>query len=90
MRAHNVRAEDLAIPLVAQDLHEAFGLTRAAGPAVGRERKLARDVVELLLLALIFRQADARHLGMAVGHARHIVVLDGMRLLACDELRVVG
>ena len=86
MRADDVRAEDLAVLLVPQDLDEALRLAGAARPAVGGEGKLAGDVIELLLFTLILRQPDARHLGMTVGHARHVVVLDGMRLLACDEL----
>src|SRR5437879_4564433 len=86
MRADDVRAEDFAVFLVAQDLHEAFGLARAARPAVRGERKLAGDIVELLLLALIFGEADARHLGMTVRHARHIIVFDGVRFLAGDDL----
>src|SRR6266550_4714971 len=86
MVADDMRAENLAVLLVAQDLDEAFGLACAARPAVRGERKLAGDVVELLLLALIFRQADARHLGMTVRHARHIVVFDGVRFLAGDDL----
>src|SRR6267143_3107756 len=74
MVADDMRAENLAVLLVAQDLHEAFGLARTARAAVGGEWELARDVVELLVLALIFGQADTRNLGMAVGHARHVVV----------------
>src|SRR5438552_539143 len=55
--------------------------------AVGGEGEFARDVVELLFLALFFREPDARHLGVAIRHARHVVVLDGVRLLAGDKLR---
>src|SRR5258708_21174368 len=66
MSADDVRAQDLTVFLVAEDLDEAFGFPPAARPAVCGEGELARDVVELLLFALIFRETDARHFGMAV------------------------
>src|SRR5438093_13681217 len=84
---HDVGAQDLAVLLVAQDLHEPFGLTGATRPAVGRERKPARYVVDLPLLALILGEPDAGHLRMAVGHTGHVVVPDRVGLLARDELR---
>jgi hypothetical protein len=43
-------------------------------------------IIQLLLLALIFRQPDARDLRMAIRHARHVVVLDRVRLLPGDDL----
>src|SRR3989440_2782932 len=73
---HDVGAQDLAVLLVAQDLHEPFGLTGSTRPAVGRERKPARYVVDLPFLALILGEADAGHLRMAVGHTGHVVVPD--------------
>ena len=47
-----------------------------ARAAVGAEGEPADLVVELLLLALLLGEADAGHLGMAVGRAGHVVVLD--------------
>ena len=85
MRAHDMRAEDLAVFLVPKDLDEAFRLARAARPPVGGEGKPPRHVIELLLLALIFGQSDARHLRVAIRHAGHIVVLDRVGLLARDD-----
>src|SRR2546426_12749083 len=73
---HDVGAQDLAVLLVAQDLHEPFGLTGSTRPAVGRERKPARYVVDLPLLTLILGEPDAGHLRMAVGHTGHVVVPD--------------
>src|SRR5207247_743909 len=73
---HDVGAQDLAVLLVAQDLHEPFGLTGSTRPAVGRERKPASNVVDLPLLALILGEPDAGHLRMAVGHTGHVVVPD--------------
>src|SRR5438094_621339 len=83
---HDVGAQDLAVLLVAQDLHEPFGLTGSTRPAVGRERKPARYVVDLPLLALILGEPDAGHLRMAVGHTGHVIVPDRLGLLAGDEL----
>ena len=60
VRADDVRAEDLAVLRVANDLHEAFRLARRARAAVRREGELADLVVELLLLALLLGEADRR------------------------------
>src|SRR5919198_469891 len=51
------------------------------------EGKASGHVVELLLLTLILGEPDTRHLGVAVRHARYVVVLDRVGLLPGDELR---
>src|SRR5688572_3141903 len=65
----DVGPQDLAVLLVPHDLHEALGLPRRAGAAVGAEREAADLIVQLLLLRLLLGEADARHLGMAIGDA---------------------
>src|SRR3989442_13456647 len=84
--AHEVGAQDLAVLLVAQDLHEALGLASSTRPAVRRERKPAGHVLELPLLALILGEPDTGYLGVAVRHAGHVIVPDRVGLLARDEL----
>src|SRR3954471_5078996 len=58
VRAHDVGAEDLAVLRVANDLHEAFCLTRGTRATIRREIEPADLVVELLFLALRFRETD--------------------------------
>ena len=84
--ADDVRAENLTVFLVAQNLDESVGFAGAARAAIGRERKLPGDVIEFFLLALVFGQPNARDLGVTVGHARDVVILDRMRLLAGQQL----
>src|SRR5438876_10079509 len=86
MLAHDVRAQNLAIFLVAQNLHAPLGLAGPTGAPVRREREAPHDVVELPLLALILGEPDAGDFGVAVRHARDVVVLDRLRLLASEEL----
>src|SRR5205807_9264928 len=46
----------------------------------------SRHGVELTLPALYFADSDAGHFGVAVRHAGHVVVADGVGLPARDEL----
>src|SRR5215210_5236057 len=60
--ADDMRAENLTVFLVPDDLHESLRLTRRPGPAVGAEVKTTDLVIQLLLLRLLLCQSDARHL----------------------------
>ena len=51
MSSHDVGAENLAVLLVPDDLHEPLGLAGGPGPAVGTEGEATHLVVELALLA---------------------------------------
>src|SRR5437879_6722293 len=77
---YDVRSQDLAVLLVADDLHEALSLPGPARAPVRREGEFSDDVVEPALLALVLGETDARDLGVAVRHARDVVVLDRVRL----------
>src|SRR3989449_11760730 len=82
----DVCPQDLAVLLVPDDLHEAFGLPRPPRAPVRREGESSDDVVELALLALVLGETDARDLGGAVRHAGDGVVLDRVRLAPRDLL----
>src|SRR5262245_13253816 len=69
MGTHDVGAEDLTVFGSADDLHEALGFTRSTGAPAGHEGELAHLVVDLLVLALLLREAYGRDLGMAVRRA---------------------
>src|SRR5688572_2409154 len=56
VRPDDMRAEDLAILRIADDLHEALGVARRPRAAIVREGKPSNLVVQLLLLALLLRQ----------------------------------
>ena len=86
VRADDVRAEDLAVLRVANDLHEALRLARRARAAAGHERKLPDLVVELLVLALLLGEADRRDFGMAVRRVRDVAVVHSVRALAGEQL----
>src|SRR5215203_1555883 len=83
--ADYVRAQNLAILFVAYDLDKALSFTSGAGSPVGAKRKTTDLVLELALLGLILCHADARHLWMAVGHAWHVIVLDRLWMVACNQ-----
>src|SRR5437764_6093425 len=86
VRADDMRAKDLSILRVANDLDEAFRLTRRARTAVGGEGKATDFVVELLVLALLLSESDRRDLGMAVRGAGNIPVVDAVRVLTGENL----
>ena len=77
--ADDVRAEDLAVRLAEDDLHEAFGLADGAGLAAGHERELADLELEALFLRRALGEADAGDLRLAVGAAGE----DGRPSSAC-------
>src|SRR5687768_16211654 len=87
MRADDVRAEDLSVFRAADDLDEAFLLARRAGAPIRTEWKLADLVLDLLVLALLLGEADGCDLGVAIRRARHVRVVDRVRVLARDDLR---
>ena len=86
VRADDVRAEDLTVLRVANDLDEALRLARRARASAGRERKLSNFVIELLFLALLLGHADRRNLGMAVRRVWNVRVIHSVRRLSRQQL----
>jgi len=86
MRSHDVSAENLSVLLIPNDLDETFGLAGSAGSSIGAEGEAAHLVIHLALFGLILGKADARHLGITIGHARHVVVLDRLGVVSRDQL----
>jgi hypothetical protein len=83
VRADDVRAEDFAVRLADDELHEALGIARRDRLAAGLVGELADLEFEALFLRLLFGHADAGDLRLAIGAAGehgHLV-----RLLAGDE-----
>ena len=75
-RADDVDAQDLAVFLVGDHLHEAFVAAQDAGLAVRRERKFADLHLEALRARLRFGEADAADAGLGVGGARNAIPID--------------
>src|SRR5918992_6370 len=86
MTTHDVCPENLTVFLVANDLHESFRFTGSPGPAVGAEGEAAHLKVQFALLGLLFRHSDTGDLGVAVGDARYVVVLDRLRPVSGNTL----
>src|SRR5215470_3046825 len=86
MRADDVGTEDLAVFRVADDLDESFRLAgRTRAPVCG-EGEFPDLVFELLILALLFRQADGRDLGMAVRRIGNVPIIHSMRMFPREIL----
>ena len=86
-RADHVDAEHLVVFLLGDDLHEAVGLAGHPGAAEDAERERARRGRRSpARWACLLGQADAADLGIAVGAAGHVVVVDRPDVLAGDAL----
>ena len=86
-RADHVDAEHLVVLLVGDDLHEAFGLARHLRAAEHAERERAdRARRSRARFASRLGQPDAADLGIAVGAAGHVVVVDRPHVLSGDPL----
>ena len=83
--AHDVGAQDLAVRQAADDLREAFLMSRRDGLAVGLEVVLANLIILALLETLgdqrLLGEADAGDLRLAVRAARDHRVIDRVRLV---------
>ncbi len=86
LRADHVGPEQLAGLLVEDDLDQALVLAERDGLAVADEGEAADADLAAVLLGLGFRQADGRHLRMAIGAARDQILVHGMRVEALDRL----
>src|SRR5688572_19366411 len=74
-RSDDMRADDLAVLFVANDLHEAFRLARCACATVRAPREYPDFDVETFLTRGGFRQTDRCDFRMTVRHARNVVVV---------------
>ena len=81
-----MRAEDLVVPRIGDDLDEADALAETPGLAVGGERELGDLDVVALVLGLLLRVAERRDLRLRIGGPRDHVVVDGMGVLPRDRL----
>src|SRR6185503_5250580 len=81
-RPDHVNAEDLVVFPVGDDLHEPFALARHLRAAEDAEWERPDAHVVALLPGLGLRQSDAANLGIAIGAARHVVIVDRPHLLA--------
>src|SRR5262245_8910218 len=86
MRADDVRAKDLAVFRVADDLDESFCLAGRARTPVRRKGEFTDLVFELLLLALLLRQTDGRDLRVTIRRIRDVAVIHSMRMLPGEIL----
>src|SRR6185436_1429034 len=84
--ADDVSSQDFAVLPVPDNLDEAFGLVRGAGPAIGAEGKPSYLVVQLPLFGLIFGEPDAGHLRMTIGDTGYVVVHDRLRMMPRHQL----
>ena len=99
--ADDVRAEDLAVLGVADDLDEAFGLARGARASrsrspscssrrtrasVGREGEPADLVVDFLFLDLCLGHPDRRDFGVTVGRVRNVAVVHAVDFLLARQV----
>ena len=86
-RPNHVDAENLVVLLVGNDFDESLDLVGDAG--AGQDAELERTNADVIatLTRLALGQADAADLGIAVGAARHLIVVDGPEVLAGDPLR---
>jgi hypothetical protein len=80
-QADHVHAEDLVVLLVGDDLDEPFRLARHLRAAEHAERERADAHVVAPSDGGLLREADAADLGIAVGAARHVIVVDRGRLV---------
>ena len=78
LHAHDVRAEQLAVLLVADDLDLAAAVAVDRPRAHGAHRDLADHNVVAGLLRLLLGEAEARHLRVTERRPRDVVVLDRM------------
>ena len=85
VRTDDVRAEDLAVLRVADDLDEPLGLSGRPRASIVREGEASDLVVELLLLALLLGEPDRRHFGMTVGRVRDVAVVHEVDVLLAGE-----
>src|SRR6267142_2902606 len=81
-RPDHVDAEDLIVFPVGDDLHEPFALACHFRAAEDAEREGSDTHVVALLPGLGLGQSDAANLGIAIGAARHVVVVDRPDVLA--------
>ena len=85
-RPDHVHAQHLIVLLVGDDLHEPFGLAGHLGAAEDAERERADPHVVAALLRLGLGQPDAADLGVAIGAAGHVVVVQRLDLLPREPL----
>ena len=74
---HEVRTEELPVAGVPDHLHEPFRLAHPPRPPVGAPREAPDRDLEPLAVSCFLGEPDRRDLGVAVGHARNVRVVDG-------------
>ena len=90
---HDVTAEELTRRSILHELDEAARDIVDHRSLVGCELHDGGPYVPSILVRLVLRQPDARHLGIAERHARHDAVVAGPRPpedVGRNELRLVG
>src|SRR5713101_1197816 len=89
IRAEDEDADQFVRVRVADDLHEALGLTEDHALGIARQREFPDLDVQSLVARLLFRQSETRHLRVAVGRSRDSVVVERFGVLARDVLHDV-
>src|SRR5215212_4107150 len=85
VRADYVRAKNLSVLRVADNLHKPFGLAGGACASARRKWKLADLELELLLLALLLSETDGRDFGMAVGRVGDVGIVHHLHVRITGE-----
>ena len=81
-QADHVDAEHFVVFLVGDDLHEPFGLSRHLGAAQDAERKRSDPHLVAASLRLALSETDGPDLGIAIGAAGNMVVVERPRFPA--------
>src|SRR5437016_12008661 len=81
--------EEVSRLFVADDLDEAFRLAQDDGLRVADQGELAHLDLDALVARLLLGQAQARHLGVAIGRPGHAIVVEWRGILAGDDLHDV-